>query len=105
MDECEISWDKISNLSLEDNGKDIKDKKEKNTPKKIKDKKSFIGTFNLFEKRKVEMKKIIPIIVKYFKEKFIGNQMGIVKVVELFPEKPKHNFDQFGSHITLVHAS
>jgi hypothetical protein len=38
-------------------GKDIKDKKEKNTPKKIKDKKSFIGTFNLFEKRKIEEKR------------------------------------------------
>jgi hypothetical protein len=38
-------------------GKDIKDKKEKNTPKKIKNKKSFIGTFNLFEKRKIEEKK------------------------------------------------
>jgi len=35
-------------------GKDIKDKKEKKTPKKIKSKKDFIGTFNLFEKRKIE---------------------------------------------------
>ena len=37
-------------------GKDIKDKKEKNTPKKIKSKKDFVGTFNLFEKRKIEEK-------------------------------------------------
>jgi len=38
-------------------GKDIKDKKEKNTPKKIKSKKDFVGTFNLFEKRKIEEKR------------------------------------------------
>lgn len=38
-------------------GKDIRDKKEKKTPKKIKGKKDFIGTFNLFEKRKIEEKR------------------------------------------------
>lgn len=38
-------------------GKDIRDKKEKKTPKKIKSKKDFIGTFNLFEKRKIEEKR------------------------------------------------
>ena len=34
-----------------------------------------------FEKRKVEMKKIIPIIVKYFKEKF-GEELVDIKVGE-----------------------
>ena len=34
-------------------GKDITDKKEKRTPKKIKSKENFIGTFNLFEKIKI----------------------------------------------------
>ena len=38
-------------------GKDITDKKEKRTPKKIKSKENFIGTFNLFEKRKITEKK------------------------------------------------
>lgn len=38
-------------------GKDIKDKREKRTPKKIKSKEDFIGTFNLFEKQKITEKK------------------------------------------------
>jgi len=38
-------------------GKDIKDKREKRTPKQIKSKENFIGTFNLFEKRKITEKK------------------------------------------------
>jgi hypothetical protein len=38
-------------------GKDIRDKKEKKTPKKIKSKEDFIGTFNLFEKRKITEKR------------------------------------------------
>ena len=50
-------------------GKDINDKKEKNTPKQIKKKNNFIGTFNLFEKKKIkdvknnEAKKLIEDIL------------------------------------------
>jgi hypothetical protein len=71
-------------------GKDIKDKKEKNTPKQIKKKNNFIGTFNLFEKEKIkdiknnEAKKLIEDILlnkRKDNEKMVKKDMKISKTL------------------------